>query len=272
MKVILCDGCSWTGGHDIDPKLEKKGITNVNHPDNDSYRLPKLWPYKLGQLFNAEIINNGIAGSSNDGIVRRVLRSVKELLSEYRASDIYVVIGWTSPERKDFFYRDEDYGAWDTLYPVEREYYHPDSDVQKFWEIYVQKYWNEEEYLERYTQQVLLLHLFLKEHNIKHLFFDAFYETEQKNSESNILTSMTIDEKIAENGYDKMGHYYLMSYLNSVRQDIFMPTSFRNFLLQKGRIKFGENMFNTKDYHPTEKAQHLWAKKLSLTIKRDTDG
>lgn len=272
MKVIYCDGCSWTGGHDIDPKLESNGLTDVNHPDNDSYRLPRLYPYKLGQLFNVEIINNGVAGSSNDGIVRRTLREVKNLLSEHRARDIYVVIGWTSPERKDFFYRDEDYGAWDTLYPVQREYYHPDDDVQKFWEIYVQKYWNEEEYLERYLQQVMFLHLFLKDLGVKHLFFDAFYETLQENSESNLLNSIEVDDVIAENGYDKMGHYYLVNYFNSIRQDIFMPFSFKNFLLKKDRIKFEENMFNKKDYHPTEKAQHLWAKKLSLTIKRHING
>jgi hypothetical protein len=48
--------------------------------------------------------------------------------------------------------------------------------------------------------------------------------------------------------------------------------SFRNFLLKKNNLSFKENMFNTKDYHPTEKAQHLWAKKLSLTIKRDIYG
>tara|TARA_R100000951_G_C2639690_1_gene180515 strand:+ start:142 stop:957 length:816 start_codon:yes stop_codon:yes gene_type:complete len=271
MKIIYCDGCSWTGGHDIDPKLEANGLTNVNHPDNDSYRLPRLYPYKLGQLFNAEIVNNGVAGSSNDGIVRRTLREVKNLLSEHRASDIYVVIGWTSPERKDFFYRDDDSAAWDTLYPVQDSYEHPDSDVQKFWEIYVQKYWNEEEYLERYIQQVLLLHLFLKEHNVKHLFFDAFYEASQSDT-PNILNSMEIDDLILESGYDKMGHYYLTNYFDSLRQDLFMPTSFRNFLLQKGRVKFAENMFNRKDYHPTEKAQHLWAKKLSLIIRRDIDG
>ncbi len=271
MKVILCDGCSWTGGHDIDPKLEKQGITFVNHPDNDSYRLPRLWPYKLGKLLNVEVINSGVAGSSNDGIVRRTLREVKNLLSEHRAKDIYVVIGWTSPERKDFFYRNDDTGAWDTLYPVQNEYHHPDKDVKKFWEIYIQKYWNEEEYLERYTQQVILLHLFLKEHGIKHLFFDAFYET-TKDDNPNILNSVNVDDLILQNQYDKMGHYYLMDYFNSLRQDIFMPTSFRNFLLQKRKIKFGDDMFNTKDYHPTEKAQHLWAKKLNLTIKRNTNG
>jgi hypothetical protein len=271
MKVMYCDGCSWTGGHDIDPKLEEQGITFVNHPDNDSYRLPTLWPYKLGQLFDVDIINNGVAGSSNDGIVRRTLREVKNLLSEHRAKDIYVVIGWTSPERKDFFYRNNKVAAWDTLYPNQTEYYHPDNDVQKFWEIYVQKYWNEEEYLERYLQQVIFLHLFLKDLGVKHLFFDAFYETQKSNS-PNILNSIEVDDIIRNNSYDKMGHYYLVNYFNSIRQDIFTPISFRNFLLQKGRIKFGENLFSTKDYHPTEKAQHLWAKKIKLRIKRDIYG
>jgi len=269
--IIYCDGDSWTGGHLIDPKLEEQGITNVNHSDNDSFRLPKLWPYKLGQLFNAEIINNGVAGSSNDGIVRRTLREIKNLLSENRAKDIYVVIGWTSPERKDFFYRNDREAAWDTIYPNQSQYYHPDDDVQKFWEIYVQKYWNEEEYLERYTQQVILLHLFLKEHGIKHLFFDAFYETQETNK-STMLNSIEIDNKLLVTGTNKMGHYYLVNYLNEIRNNFFTPISFRNFLLKKNNLSFKENMFDTKDYHPTEKAQHLWAKKLSLTIKRDIYG
>ena len=271
MKVIYCDGCSWTGGHDIDPKLEKEGLTDVNHSDNDSHRLPKLWPYKLGQLINAEIINNGVAGSSNDGIVRRTLREVKNLLSEHRAKDIYVVIGWTSPERKDFFYRNDNKAAWDTLYPNQSEYYHPDEDVQKFWEIYVQKYWNEEEYLERYLQQVMFLHLFLKDLGVKHLFFDAFYETHDTKNPT-MLNSVDIENKLLTTRTGKMGHYYLINELSDIREKVFMTISFRNFLLQTGKLKFGENMFSTTDYHPTEKAQHLWAKKLSLTIKRDING
>ena len=38
MKLILCEGDSWTSGDIINPKLNH---SFVNHPDNDSYRLPK---------------------------------------------------------------------------------------------------------------------------------------------------------------------------------------------------------------------------------------
>ena len=41
-KLIICDGDSWTAGDIMDPKLQKKGITYVNHVENDNYRLPKV--------------------------------------------------------------------------------------------------------------------------------------------------------------------------------------------------------------------------------------
>ena len=68
MKLILCEGDSWTSGDMINPKLN---TSYVNDPENDSYRLPKVWPYKLGKLLNTKVLNNAGAGSSNDAIVRR---------------------------------------------------------------------------------------------------------------------------------------------------------------------------------------------------------
>lgn len=78
-KLILCDGDSWTSGDMISPNLES---TNVNHSDNDSYRLPKVWPSDLGKLTNIEIKNISRAGSSNDGIVRRILDNVNDYLEQ----------------------------------------------------------------------------------------------------------------------------------------------------------------------------------------------
>ena len=50
-----------------------------------------------------EVKNNSVAGSSNDGIVRRVLDNIPTLLKQYKPEEICVIIGWTSPERKIFF-------------------------------------------------------------------------------------------------------------------------------------------------------------------------
>ena len=36
IKIILTEGDSWTAGDLLDPKLEKLGITNIDHRDNDA--------------------------------------------------------------------------------------------------------------------------------------------------------------------------------------------------------------------------------------------
>ena len=98
-KLIVCDGDSWTSGDIIDPDLD---ITHVNAKENDNYRLPKVWPHKLGKLLNIDVQNNAIAGSSNDGIVRRVTNSVLsnvDLIVDdpfgYRPEELFYIIGWS---------------------------------------------------------------------------------------------------------------------------------------------------------------------------------
>ena len=72
---------------------------------------------------------------SNDGIFRRTLNQVIKLLEEYKPEDILVVIGWSSPERKDFFYNDGVvHKRWETLYPAELYQKHISKELQKFYE------------------------------------------------------------------------------------------------------------------------------------------
>ena len=99
-KLIYCDGDSWTAGDMIDPKLTH--ITDVNHNLNTDYRLPKVWPSDLEKLTNIKVINNSRAGSSNDGIVRRVIDNISYLTEKNKSEDLFVIVGFSSPERKDF--------------------------------------------------------------------------------------------------------------------------------------------------------------------------
>ena len=101
-KILLTEGDSWTSGDIIDPSLENELNGHVNSIKNDNFRLPKVWPSKLGKHLGLKVINQAIAGSSNDGIVRRTVNSVIGLLKEHNPEDILVVIGFSSPERKDF--------------------------------------------------------------------------------------------------------------------------------------------------------------------------
>ena len=274
MKLILCDGDSWTAGDIINPELKliNENHANVNDPLNDSYRLPKVWPHKLGKLLNIDTLNIAHAGSSNDAIVRRTMRKVKELLLDYEAKDLFVIIGWSSPERKDFYYTGE-WDAWETIHPVSNYQPIPDKDIDTFYEIYRDKFWNEQEYVERYIQQNLLLHYFLKEHNVKHLFFDAFYETRGHRS---MFNSLNIDDVIISSGYETESHYALMKYFLKVKKEFSLNDSFRNLLLDKNKVfeyngkqmnSFKEELFNTKDHHPSEKGHEIWAKNLFKELK-----
>ena len=170
-KLIVCDGDSWTSGDMIDPNLD---ITHVNAKENDSYRLPKVWPHKLGKLLTTDVQNNAIAGSSNDGIVRRVTNSVLSNLEEYESDELFYIIGWSSPERKDFYYKG-DWEEWETLYPAQLEQNLP-KHLLEFYKTYIAYFWNEEEFLNRYVHQNLYLHNFLSNYDIDHIFFDSFYE------------------------------------------------------------------------------------------------
>ena len=274
MKLILCDGDSWTAGDIINPELKliNENHANVNDPLNDSYRLPKVWPHKLGKLLNIDTLNIAHAGSSNDAIVRRTMRKVKELLLDYEAKDLFVIIGWSSPERKDFYYTGE-WDAWETIHPVSNYQPIPDKDIDTFYEIYRDKFWNEQEYVERYIQQNLLLHYFLKEHNVKHLFFDAFYETRGHRS---MFNSLNIDDVIISSGYETESHYALMKYFLKVKKEFSLNDSFRNLLLDKNKVfeyngeqlnSFKEELFNTEDHHPSEKGHETWAKNLFKELK-----
>ena len=103
-KVILTEGDSWTAGDIINPTLREEIGGFVNHPKNNSYRLPKVWPHKLGEMLGIEVLNTSNAGCSNDSIVRRVVENTFDLLEKYKGEEIFVIVGWSSPERKDFYF------------------------------------------------------------------------------------------------------------------------------------------------------------------------
>ena len=64
-NILYCDGDSWTSGDIIDPELFGEAFSHVNHPDNDQYRLPRVWPHKLGKLLGIEIDNEMVTYLEN---------------------------------------------------------------------------------------------------------------------------------------------------------------------------------------------------------------
>lgn len=250
-KIILCDGDSWTAGDIVDPELFGDDLTKVNDPRNTPYRLSKVWPGML----DYETINKSEAGSSNDAIVRRTYRNVLNLLKENKPEDLFVIIGWSSPERKDFYYQGK-HTSWETLYPAQFEqdfHFHDkvaEKELQTFYKIYLKYFWNQEEYLERYIQQNLSLHHFLLNKGIKHLFFDAFYESKDGGMwESKDLLDHLSDSDTFQNEFTKL------------RKEIFVPISMKQSLLDTG------DEFMWDGYHPSEQGHKHWSKNINKILK-----
>ena len=277
-KILICDGDSWTAGDLIDPELFGDDMTHVNHPDNDQYRLPRVWPHKLGKLLNVEVSNISVAGSSNDAIVRRLIPNVMKLLGHYNSDDLFVIVGWSSPERKDFYFKGE-WNSWETLYPAQLTQSLPNKDLEKFYKIYLKYFWNEKEFMNRYINQNLYLHYFLKSKNIDHLFFNAFYESSALDFDDDVYKKFVevgvsgmrentdiIDDIKKFNGSESYGEYfnsanpYIVKEFLKVTDKVFKEVSFRNFLMEKG-------LFSSPQQHPNDMEHQLWAKELYKNLK-----
>jgi len=181
---IICDGDSWTFGCEIaDPNIAKRypigthpGVYDF-FPENDAYRIPKIFSTHLANLLNIPVTNLSWPADDNGTILRRTINyiSQKYLATNLPTDNLFVIIGWTSPERNSFWYKDENISQLFRLWPQVK---HFDAAAQeKFWEIYVSYLWNSEEYIPRYVLNVLQLQNFCDANNIKWLCFNSFYQT-----------------------------------------------------------------------------------------------
>ena len=285
-KILITDGCSWTAGDIVDPKLFADDLKYSMHIDNDQYRLPRVWPHKLGNLLNIKVDNISNAGSSNDGIIRRTLSHIPAVLEKHKPEDITVIIGFTSPERKDFFFSDgEQENHWDTLYPSELGTFHLKQKYKKqFYNLYGRYYWNEQEYLSRYMISIITLHSYLKANNIKHYFFDAFYEPRDAclnpdvhavfesislNKALKFKYKDWIDKKIT---FKKLHIRGLYETYFKIYDEVFIKKTMIEKMkeyLTEDQIKDHDSRMKVFDetYHPTEFSHTVWAEYLFNNIK-----
>lgn len=281
-KILLAEGDSWTAGDIIDPNLGLD-LSYVNDPRNEPYRLPKVWPHKLAKRLRVECKNTSLAGSSNSGILVRTMCAVGELLKEYKPEDIYVIVGWSSPERNDFFYRDAaapEHAHWETLYPAEVNHQYNDPGKAEFYKLYTQYFWNTEEYILRYVNQNIQLHTFLETLGIKHTFFNAFYEPHAgvidtdfsfmvaTNLYSSILD--TIEDPSYYRGYlGNTDPNFFKEYLRELIDGPIFKDSFSG-LVKTLRSKHPDSKL-IDGFHPSEFSHGEWAKYLHKNINQLTE-
>lgn len=287
---IICDGDSWTFGCEIaNPKISKK-YSKDTHPgaydfleENDSYRIPKIFPTHLSKLLKVPVTNLSWPADDNGTILRRTINyiSQKYLANNLSTDKLFVIIGWTSPERNSFWYKDDKLSH---LFRLQPQVKHFDAAAQeKFWELYVTYLWNEEEYIPRYVLNVLQLQNFCQANNIKWLCFNSFYQT--PNSNPNDWQDLKIaDEVIRLQG--KIGaHVYQQSTAplnrkthsnaySALWSSIDPVRFYKKDHTQNTFKSFIEDPANNvaeplTGWHPSPEGHKSWAKELARYIKEN---
>lgn len=263
MRKLIVIGDSWTYGSEIrDPNLPES--VKDWDKENDGYRLPKIWPTKLTNLMGYdECINLSYPAASNDRSVRVLVQWLTQeyFLPKKPTDEIFVIIGLTSPERKDFFYEDlsTDERFWITLWPMwKHKYWH--EPINELSETYVKYFWNPEEYTNRYVNQLLYLQSLLNSYGVKHMMFQAFYQRMDTG------ISRWTDQPYVRD-YTSMNDKMVWDLIDPVRfvnKDSGIH-SFHNYITNKDETE--DKKIALLDMHPSETGHTWWAEYLFEYIK-----
>jgi hypothetical protein len=135
--------------------------------DSNSEQFGKFWVDKLCQVYNANLINDSLGGGSNPRILRTTYNFFEKCNDP--ADRFFVIIGWTSWEREEWFYNNNYYqvnasGRDCVPEELKNKYVEWVADLESISQI------NKSRELHK---QIFDLHLYLKDKQIKHLFFNA---------------------------------------------------------------------------------------------------
>lgn len=193
-------GDSWCWGAElVDPLEEPTPIMNLpgggferqSKPVNLAYRMKYRYLNQFAEKIKAEeVIDLSSPSLSNDSIVRILFEwlSNEGYLTGRDTSDLFISIGWTSPERREFHWKHKwggdnfiPFGPWSMdnkhCAPVNNEHV---PELDEFFRLYFDHFWNEEEFLHRWISQVWQTEQILKSFNIKYVMHQAFYHHYQE--------------------------------------------------------------------------------------------
>jgi hypothetical protein len=290
-RTIFSNGDSWTFGSEMAaPEFlapHGKGVGMGNRfthdgadylPSNDFYRIPRVWPSRLGDMLgDAEVINNAWPARSNDTIYRSTM---EWLLTNYitpgkDTSDLTVIIGWSSLERKNIIFEDFEGKLFEyTIWPaMNQTHYYDLPMVKKYFQMHVTHLWTQRECLTRFVEQNLSLHLLCKAHGIKHHFFNCFYIPRGEGGNFHKWKDLNIESAIRQlydhrtNGWlepnynDRQEVGRLLQMWDSIPEEVFLNKStgatFKTYVEQN----LPEEL-RWCGIHPSPEGHDIWAQHL----------
>ena len=237
----------------------------------------------LAKHLNVPVTNLSWPADDNGTILRRTINyiSQKYLANNLPTDQLFVIIGWTSPERNSFWYKDHELSHLFRLWPQVK---HFDAVAQeKFWELYVAYLWNAEEYIPRYVLNVLQLQSFCNDNNIKWMCFNSFYQT--PNANPNDWQDLSVKDEVKKLKYKLGGHQYHQT--SNPLQRKHHSNDYSALWASIDPIRFYKkdqpnNTFKSyiedptnnvsqplTGWHPSPEGHEAWAKELTRYIKKN---
>lgn len=268
MKLVGC-GDSWCWGAElVDPIEEPTPIMSLEgdsywrqiKPVNMAYREKHRYLNLLAEKLDAtEVVDISKPAYSNEAIIRVLIQWLSD--EGYTAgrdtSDLFISIGWSSPERREFYACNDkgeefywEVGPWS----AERDH-NGEKDWNEFFKLYVTHFWKEKEFIRRWIHDVYKTETLLKHLKIKYVMHQAFYhhyldpihswdDNEYKEKGFNVVLESdkklwnNIDNVRFMNKDDiEIGttHHYLLKQVNNDASKVFLS------------------------WHPNEHGHKLWA-------------
>ena len=262
-------GDSWCWGAElVDPIIDPEPIMNMPGggferqaiPENIEYRLKNRYINRFADMVNAdELIDLSEPSLSNDAMIRVLFEwlATEGYLTGKDTSDLFISIGWSSPERREFHtrkpWRHSDTGFDDhtiAFGPWSMAQDHGDAELDQFFRLYFDKFWSESEFIHRHINQVWQMEKILKNYGIKFIMHQAFYHHHEK-------MIYDWDDEEYEKNFNKItpGDKALWEDINS---DTFIrDTTAWQHMLTKGPA---EEVFIV--FHPSAEGHRHWAEYL----------
>jgi hypothetical protein len=269
MKLLGC-GDSWTWGDELVDPIEEpvpimklpNGFARHQKEVNKIYRYKHRYINILADSLNAELVDLSKCSASNETITRKLYDylAVEGYLAGRDTSELFVSIGWTSPGRTEFYWKqrwgDDNYipfGPWS----LEQD--HKDEDVNDFMKLYFNTFYHPHDYIKKWITTIFHAQTLLKAYKIKYVMHQAFFhpffehmhfwdDKQYKNKHiDNVLDEPTkkmwaaIDDK---------------HFMHKEDED---ASTFHHYVLRKANND-PEEVFEV--FHPNAKGHGIWAEHM----------
>lgn len=158
--ILFANGCSMTMGAELaDPHTAS-------------------FPALLARHFGLELANIALGGASNCRILRTTLMWIADYLGHGgRPEDLFVLIGWTSPDRREFGLSEnessQDANTFWRYIHIHQQFADATPDLIQLRKLIIRSFWCDRESMTRFLLAASSLENVLASHGIRHCFVHA---------------------------------------------------------------------------------------------------